>query len=546
MKNWLNSPFLKEMGKSAKAICESTFRVFRDPRRFAQTVTICAKPRRVTRAHAASALLSVLGLHVAHSAPGSLDLTFGLSTGKVTATIGGDDDAHAMTIQADGKIVVVGACGAPANRDFCIARFDSSGALDATFSSDGKVVTPIGTGNSDAYGVAMQSDGKIVVAGSCGNVGSRDFCVVRYNPNGTINGNFATNGIAITAVGTGDDAAAGIAIQGDGKIVVVGTCRSGTFDAFCVVRYESDGTLDTSFAGDGKTITSIVNNADDAARAVAIQSDGKIVVVGYCGDTAVKVDFCAARYLSNGTLDTSFDFDGRVTASIGNFIDAGSAISLQADGRIVIAGTTTTTSADPLMSAVRHNPFGSLDTSFSGNGRLTFRLGSSIESAQGVVVQPDGKIVFAGSCTVGSNYDFCVARVNSDGTPDNTFSVNGNVITPMSVSDDDRVAGVALDGDGNIVVAGSCGASPFRDFCIARYEGGPFGARQCSLDIDGDGRVLATTDMLIGTRVALGVTGSAVIGGISFSATATRDEWGTNTSRDLRKYLVSQCGMSIP
>lgn len=180
----------------------------------------------------------------ASAAPGSLDLSFGSGSGKVIETIGGDDNAHAMLVQPDRKIVVVGACGAPTNRDFCVARFDSSGALDATFSSDGRVVTPIGAGNSDAYAVALQTDGKLVVAGACGNGGSRDICLVRYNPNGTINGNFATNGVAITAVGTGEDAAAGVAIQSDGKIVVAGTCRSGGNDAFCVVRYTTDGILD--------------------------------------------------------------------------------------------------------------------------------------------------------------------------------------------------------------------------------------------------------------------------------------------------------------
>lgn len=504
--------------------------------------------KRIHRYHCAGG--SVLGAFIcgaALAAPGSLDLTFGFGNGKVITpiTASADDNAHAMLIQPDGKIVVVGACGTTSSRNFCVARFESTGALDTAFSSDGKVITQVGSGNSDAYAVALQSDGKIVVAGQCGIVSARDFCLVRYNPNGTVNANFGTNGQVITAVGTGDDALEGMAIQSDGKIVVVGTCRSGSYDAFCVVRYESDGTLDASFASDGKVITSIVANADDVARAVAIQSDGKIVVAGYCGDSAVKVDFCAARYLSTGVLDTSFDFDGRVTASIGDYIDAGSAISLQADGRIVIAGTTTITGSSPQMSAVRHNPFGSLDTSFSTNGRLTFRIGSGTESAQGVALQPDGKVVIAGSCLVGGNDDFCVARRNSDGTPDNTFSVNGSVITPISVSDDDRVAGVALDNEGNIVVAGSCGASPNRDFCIARYEGGPFGARNCSLDIDGDGKVLATTDMLIGTRVALGVTGAAVLNGINFPPNATRDQWGTNTSRDIRKYLVSQCGMSI-
>jgi len=500
------------------------------------------------RARTTFAALGLIASTASLAAPGSLDLTFGFGNGKVITpiTTNADDNAHAMAIQADGKIVVVGACGTTTSRDFCVARFEPTGALDTTFSTDGKVITQVGAGNSDAYAVALQSDGKIVVAGQCGIVGARDFCLVRYNPNGTVNANFGDNGQVITAVGTGDDALEGMAIQSDGKIVVVGTCRSGSYDAFCVVRYNINGTLDDSFSGNGTAITSVLTEADDVVQAVAIQSDGKIVVAGYCGDTSVRVDFCAVRYLSTGSLDDSFDFDGRVSASIGNFLDVASAIALQADGKMILAGATTLSSGDPLFSALRHNPFGSLDTSFSGDGILSFSVGIGSDTAQSVAIQADGKIVLAGSCENGTGYDFCVARRNSDGTADNTFSLNGVVITPISTNADDRVAAMALDSEGNIVVAGSCGASPNRDFCIARYEGGPYGARNCSLDIDGDGKTTATIDGLIATRAMLGLTGSAVIGGISFPANAARDQWGTNSSRDIRKYLVSQCGMSIP
>lgn len=496
--------------------------------------------------HICSVGVSLLAVAAASAAPGSLDTTFGLGNGKVIVPIiaSGDNVARAMALQPDGKIIVVGSCGSTTSRDFCVARLDPSGALDTTFSSDGKLTIQVGTGNSDAYAVALQPDGKIVIAGSCGVVSARDFCLTRLNANGTVHTSFADNGRAITPVGTGDDAAAGVAIQSDGKIVVAGTCTLSGSEAFCVVRYTAAGELDTTFSTDGKVLIGVTAEPD-VARAITLQFDEKILVAGYCGDTVVKVDFCAIRLLSNGTLDTSFDFDGRVSASIGNFIDVANAIAIQADGKIIIAGATTLTSGDPSMSAVRHNPFGSLDTSFSANGRLSFSVGSGADSVQGVAIQSDGKIVLAGSCEVGTAYDFCVARRNSDGSADATFAVTGSVITPISAASDDRAAGVALDGVGNIVVAGSCGLSPNRDFCVARYEGGPFGARNCSLDLDGDGNTTATIDGLIATRVMLGVTGSAVIAGINFPANAIRDEWGTQTTRDIRRFLVTQCGMQL-
>ena len=496
---------------------------------------------------ASLALLSLMGLtRIAFAAPGDLDPSFGSGNGKVIAAIGLNDDvSHAMTLQPDGRIVVVGSCGTPTVRDFCVARFERSGALDTTFSNDGKTITQVGSGNSDAYAVAIQTDGKIVVAGQCGIVGSRDFCLVRYTVNGSLDASFAGTGKVVTAVGTGDDALEGITIQGDGKIVVAGTCQLSANDTFCVVRYNVDGSLDNVFSGDGKVLTR-VSSGDDVARSVVMQSDGKIVVAGYCRASPSSAFFCAARYLGTGVLDTSFDFDGRVTTAIGNFIDAPFALAMQADGKIIVAGATTSTGSDTMVGALRYNPFGSLDTSFSGNGTLAFSIGIGADSAQGVAIQTDGKIVLAGSCEDGSGYDFCVARRNSDGSQDNTFSTNGSVITPISTNADDRVWAVAIDAEGNIVVAGSCGASPNRDFCIARYEGGPFGARQCSFDIDGDGKTTATIDGLIVTRVMLGLTGSAVIGGITFPADATRNLWGGNGTRDIRKYLITQCGMVLP
>ena len=133
--------------------------------------------------------------------------------------------------------------------------------------------------------------------------------------------------------------------------------------------------------------------------------------------------------------------------------------------------------------------------------------------------------------------------MHGDGTVDQSFASNGIGTTGFAAGNVDYGFGVAIQPDGKILQVGACYGPAA--FCVARYEGGAFGARNCSLDFDGDGRVLATTDMLIGTRIALGMTGVAVINGITFAANAARDEWGTNSSRDIRKYLVTQCGMSL-
>ena len=189
---------------------------------------------------------------------------------------------------------------------------------------------------------------------------------------------------------------------------------------------------------------------------------------------------------------------------------------------------------------------GSLDTTFAaGNGKIgNLAIGTGNDNANAVAVQPDGKIVLAGYCGNGSNVDVCVARLNADGTLDTSFdgpggSGNGKFLLPIGTGNDNANA-VAVQPDGKIVLAGGCYNGSNNDFCVARLIGGPFAARQCSFDVDGDGLVTATTDVLISARVARGLRGSAVIDGIVFPANAKRNTWPL-----IRDYLVAQCGLSV-
>jgi uncharacterized delta-60 repeat protein len=307
-------------------------------------------------------------------------------------------------------------------------------------------------------------------------------------PSGTGNGSF------LLPIGTNSDVAFAVALQPDGKIVVSGYCYNGGED-FCVARLNADGSLDASFdgpggAGNGKFLLPI-GSGGEYGRAVALQPDGKIVVAGYCSNGS-NLDFCLARLNADGSFDA--DFDG---------------------------------------------PSG------TGDGSFLLPIGASFDLAAALALQPDGKIVVAGGCSNGSNSDFCLARLNADGSLDASFdgpdgAGNGKILLPIGTSHDTANA-LALQPDGKIVVAGNCIAnSGTYDFCIARLNGGPFGAQNCKFDVDGDGMVTATTDMLIGTRVALGLRGPTVLDGISFPANATRNTWPL-----IRDYLVSQCGMSV-
>ena len=413
------------------------------------------------------------------------------------------------------------------------------GDLDTTFGAGfGMVRTAIGTGIDLGNAIALQPDGKIVVAGYCWNGSDYDFCLARYLANGTLDTSFGSGGTVITPIGSANDYGRAIALQPDGKIVVAGICRGASDQDVCLARYQANGSLDTSFNLTGKVISPI-GSSGDSAQAIALQPDGKIVVAGRCYN-GNNVDFCLARYHPNGALDTSFDSDGKVITPIGSSGDSAQAIALQPDGKIVIAGYCYIGSNDNFCLA-RYHPNGALDTSFDSDGKVITPIGSSSNSAGAIALQPDGKIVVAGRCDNGGNDDFCLARYQANGTLDTSFGSagNGKVITSIG-SGNDQANALALQPDGKIVVAGVCWNGSNDDFCLARYEGGPFGYQNCKLDIDGDGVVLATTDALILARVALGMTGNAVINGISFASHATRTTWP-----DIRDYLVSQCGMTL-
>jgi uncharacterized delta-60 repeat protein len=395
---------------------------------------------------------------------GDLDITFDVD-GKVTTAVGDfDDTATSVAIQSDGKILVAGYSSRVRNElDFVLTRYNSNGSLDTTFDGDGKVTTDFG-GYSYAYSIAIQSDGKIVVAGSAYNGSNIDFALVRYNADGSLDTTFGIGGKVTTPIGTSSDLGYSVTIQPDGNIVVAGQSWNGSNYDFALTRYNSNGNLDITFDGDGK-VTTAVGSSDDEARGVAIQSDGKIVVAGYTYNGS-NYDFALTRYNSDGSLDTTFDGDGKVTTAVGNFDDAARGVAIQSDGKIVVAGYSGNVRWD--FALTRYNSNGSLDTTFDGDGKVTTAVGSFDDVASSVAIQSDGKIVVAGSSSDDSNVDFALTRYNSNGSLDTTFDGDGKVTTDFGAQD--SAYSVAIQSDGKIVVAGHSWDGSNRDFALARYN----------------------------------------------------------------------------
>ncbi|MFF1258727.1 calcium-binding protein [Streptomyces sp. NPDC058321] len=358
--------------------------------------------------------------------------------------------ARAVVVAATGLALVLALPGTAAA---------APGALDPTFSGDGKVLTSFAD-DDHANDVAVQSDGKIVSVGASADysVLESDFALTRHNADGTLDTSFGGDGTVTTAINNMNpdfqwSEANAVALQPDGKIVTVGSSWRGYENCcwFTVARYNTNGTLDQSFGGgDGRVFTDF--GGPDEAQDVAVQPDGKVVALGTSGGNAAL-----ARYNANGTLDTSFSGDGIERTDFGDY-EAVEGLAVQPDGRIVAAG-----GSSGRFGLARYNVNGSLDTTFGNAGRV---LTSGGGGAQDVVLQPDGRIVVDGSNGPGG--DFAVLRYNTNGSLDSGFGTGGLVTTDFGGSDQAR--GVALQPDGKIVAAGQGG--PNTDFALARYEGG--------------------------------------------------------------------------
>jgi uncharacterized delta-60 repeat protein len=417
------------------------------------------------------------------AAPGDLDPTFGNSGKVITPAPPTDAQVRAVAVQPDGKIIA-GGFNLSGSISFVLVRYNPDGTLDNTFGTNGKVITQIGI-QAFLYAIAFQPDGKIVAAGVSYMTLVGDFVIARYNANGSLDTTFGVGGKVVTDFNGGEDAIKAIKLQSDGKIVVAGYSRAGSnsiFD-FALARYNSDGTLDSEFGSGGKVLTDIGTNSNDRGEAVIIQQDGKIIVAGSSvaggvGGTAL------VKYKINGSLDDSFGNGGKFI--IEGFGTLETDTALQTSGKIVLTGSFQDVSSSRTV-LVRVNPNGSLDGAFGDNGIVLTSLNATPKE---IAIQSNGKIVVVGSGRIGTtSTDFVVARFNSNGSVDSTFGANGVVTTDFNgCSCADVANATAIQPDGKIIAAGyASNSSQFNFFALARYLGDTIN-RPTQFDFDGDSK----------------------------------------------------------
>ncbi len=414
---------------------------------------------------------------------GELDSSFGRD-----GTLDYPFFARAVAVQPNGAILIAGGTRATASEQFVISRYTPSGLLDTSFDGDGHVLVDFGTETEFASSIAIQPNGQIVVAG----VSDRSIAIGRLLPNGSLDSSFDQDGKLTQQFYTTANSASAVAVQPDGKILVAGTAwqysaTASNHDAF-VMRLNSSGSLDRTFNATG--VTFINRGRYDDAKAMSLLGDGRIVVSGYA-NVQFSTNLLVARLNANGSFDNTFDLDGVRVEPISGFVNSftgGEAHVVQADGSIVvsaggrlltfdasgnhpangftnvfgfqsIAAMRLSPSQQLVISGTAYsryavailNPDKSYDTTFSGDGIRLLTIGASDDQTGRGAVQADGKLVIAGT----SNHTFSVLRLLPTGLPDPAFARDGKAVIdlgPMSLTA--RATAVAVQADGKLVIVG--------------------------------------------------------------------------------------------
>lgn len=410
---------------------------------------------------------------------GVLDATFGTGGITVTSFGGGTaDESYAMTLQGDGKIILAGMSNSTGTVNFALIRYNTDGSLDVTFNATGKVVTKLEGGAGPASGdyahnVLVQADGKIVLVGETDAGGQGDFGLTRYTSAGALDATFDTDGIVFFDIGSkSSDNGIGMILQDDGKVVVAGQTNSGTEFDFAIIRYNADGSLDSTFGTGGKVVTDVGTNSFDHPAKLLQQADGKFIVAGTIYQGGLNGDFGYVRYNTDGSLDTSFGTGGKKVTDLGGDESVNSATLQPSDGKIVTVALVGAIGAHDI-GVTRHNADGSIDNTFGTAGSTTIDLGGD-DWAIEVTVLANGKILIVGDTDATGGNDSFILRLNSNGSVDGAFGTAGHTyFDTLSAGEIDGFTTIKVLSSGKILVGGYTGAltaGATRDTILIRFN----------------------------------------------------------------------------
>jgi len=389
--------------------------------------------------------------------------------GRITTDFEGYNDfVRSVVVDSQGDIIVAGYAYSGGNYDFAVAKYNSNGSLDTSFSGDGKVMASFEGYNND-YGrsIIIDNFGHIVIAGYASNGSDYDFSLARYNGDGSLDTSLGGTGKVMTNFeGYNDDYGRSVVVDSQDHIIVAGYSYNGVNYDFSLARYNGDGSLDTSLGGTGKVMINF-EGYNDYGQSIIIDNLGHIVIAGYTYNGS-NYDFAIARHNNDGGLDTSFGNNGKVITDFSTGSDSGQSVLIDGNGDIVVAGYAYN-GVNNDFAIARYNSDGSLDTSFGNNGKVTTDFSAGSDSGQSVLIDGNGDIVVAGYVLNGSYYDFAIARYNSDGSLDTSFGNNGKVTTDF-VQNHDYGSSITMDSSGNILVAGYVSNGSDYDFAVAKYN----------------------------------------------------------------------------
>ncbi|SDX40540.1 delta-60 repeat domain-containing protein [Allochromatium warmingii] len=382
---------------------------------------------------------------------GTLDTSFN-DDGWATVDFGGWDESFYVATQSDGKILIAGSSNVDDDYDFALARYNQDGTLDTSFDNDGWLKTDLG-GQDEAFSIALQNDGKILLVGSTELNDNGNLSLARYNADGSLDTSFNSSGWVTTDFG-GWDEGLNVTLQDDGKILVVGATDLNENVDFLLARYNTDGSLDTSFADDGWIVSDFSDW--DVGYSIMLQTDNKILVAGSANN-----DFALLRYNADGTLDNSFNENGLVTTDFGTDEDYGQSIVLQADGKILVGGQ-----GGSDFALVRYNANGTLDADFGVRNTLE-HTAFYVQSGSSVVLSPTVQLFDSELTTIGhySGAELTLMRTGGASTDDVFSSFDSGTLSPLVTGEEFSIADtfigfVSINANGTLTLEFNANATP--------------------------------------------------------------------------------------